>query len=285
QSVVQRQKRVVSRFLNDKLKMIIPLPDYIQGEFKDMLKNMLNVDEDKRPTAKELLDTELMQFQAEIGNNSELQTNLQVAEEKAQVAEESRLQLVHQLQQKDLEIHQLRQQLSQYSDNEAELISLDQTGQGMRLLKIGGLNRIAIALKKEFLPVPINKVISEGIYKFETRFIDCINESGYFYGGIGISKSRYQISYPYNPKKSSQRQGNSQFRNGQRIEMEMNMNKGTLHFFVDGTQQPLFVRGINESIIPLCWLYYENSSFEFVSLMKLFAGTAKSIQGEKAIDW
>ncbi|KAA6360370.1 MAG: hypothetical protein EZS28_044103, partial [Streblomastix strix] len=47
-------------------KMVVPLPDYIQGELKEMLMNMLNVDADKRPTAKELLDTELMQFQDQI---------------------------------------------------------------------------------------------------------------------------------------------------------------------------------------------------------------------------
>ncbi|KAA6394418.1 MAG: putative protein serine/threonine kinase, partial [Streblomastix strix] len=47
-------------------KMVVPLPDYIQGELKEMLMNMLNIDADKRPTANELLDTELMQFQAQI---------------------------------------------------------------------------------------------------------------------------------------------------------------------------------------------------------------------------
>ncbi|KAA6362462.1 MAG: hypothetical protein EZS28_042012 [Streblomastix strix] len=46
--------------------MVVPLPDYIQGELKEMLLNMLNLDADKRSTAKELLDTELMQFQAQI---------------------------------------------------------------------------------------------------------------------------------------------------------------------------------------------------------------------------
>ncbi|KAA6396721.1 MAG: putative CBL-interacting serine/threonine-protein kinase 9, partial [Streblomastix strix] len=52
-------------------KMVVPLPDYIQGELKEMLLNMLNLDADKRPTAKELLDTELMQFQAQIDKANE----------------------------------------------------------------------------------------------------------------------------------------------------------------------------------------------------------------------
>ncbi|KAA6386885.1 MAG: putative protein serine/threonine kinase, partial [Streblomastix strix] len=52
-------------------KMVVPLPDYIQGELKEMLLNMLNLDADKRPTANELLDTELMQFQAQIDKANE----------------------------------------------------------------------------------------------------------------------------------------------------------------------------------------------------------------------
>ncbi|KAA6388855.1 MAG: putative G2-specific protein kinase nimA, partial [Streblomastix strix] len=53
-------------------KMVVPLPDYIQGELKEMLMNMLYLDADKRPTAKELLETELMQFQAQIYNLNDI---------------------------------------------------------------------------------------------------------------------------------------------------------------------------------------------------------------------
>jgi hypothetical protein len=30
--------------------------------------------------------------------------------------------------------------------------------------------------------------------------------------------------------------------------MELNMDAGTLHFFKDGVQQPVFVHGINEPV-------------------------------------
>ncbi|KAA6369111.1 MAG: putative protein kinase, partial [Streblomastix strix] len=52
-------------------KMVVPLPDFIQGELKEMLMNMLNVDADKRPTAEQLLETELMQFQAQTENKDD----------------------------------------------------------------------------------------------------------------------------------------------------------------------------------------------------------------------
>ncbi|KAA6395823.1 MAG: putative nek protein kinase, partial [Streblomastix strix] len=53
-------------------KMVVPLPDYIQGELKEMLLNMLNLDAVKRPTANELLDTELMQFQEQIYKTNQI---------------------------------------------------------------------------------------------------------------------------------------------------------------------------------------------------------------------
>ncbi|KAA6379432.1 MAG: hypothetical protein EZS28_025045 [Streblomastix strix] len=61
--------------------MVVPLPDYIQGELKEMLLNMLNLDADKRPTANELLDTELMQFQAQIDKANENKEQKGIIEE------------------------------------------------------------------------------------------------------------------------------------------------------------------------------------------------------------
>ncbi|KAA6377991.1 MAG: hypothetical protein EZS28_026485 [Streblomastix strix] len=47
-------------------KMVAPLPDYIKGELKEMLLAMLDQDMDKRPTAKELLDSDIMLQQANL---------------------------------------------------------------------------------------------------------------------------------------------------------------------------------------------------------------------------
>ncbi|KAA6350295.1 MAG: hypothetical protein EZS28_051898, partial [Streblomastix strix] len=47
------------------------LPDYIHGDLKEMIINMTNKDERKRPTAQELLDNDLMQLVGRIGNNNE----------------------------------------------------------------------------------------------------------------------------------------------------------------------------------------------------------------------
>jgi hypothetical protein len=42
--------------------------------------------------------------------------------------------------------------------------------------------------------------------------------------------------------------GNAGFSDGQLLTMELNMDTGTLHFFIDGMQQPIFVHGINEPV-------------------------------------
>ncbi|KAA6399215.1 MAG: putative protein kinase [Streblomastix strix] len=46
-----------------------PLPDYIDGDLKTMLVNMLNLDPNQRPSAEQLLNSELMQLQAQIQSN------------------------------------------------------------------------------------------------------------------------------------------------------------------------------------------------------------------------
>ncbi|KAA6385528.1 MAG: putative Serine/threonine-protein kinase Nek3 [Streblomastix strix] len=57
---------------NIKNGKMVPLPDYIQGELKIMIIKMLNIEADKRPTAQQLLDTDLMQQQAEIERLNEI---------------------------------------------------------------------------------------------------------------------------------------------------------------------------------------------------------------------
>jgi hypothetical protein len=42
--------------------------------------------------------------------------------------------------------------------------------------------------------------------------------------------------------------GNKHFSDGQLLTMELNMDDGTLHFFVDGRQQPVLVCGIIEPV-------------------------------------
>ncbi|KAA6380386.1 MAG: putative aurora kinase [Streblomastix strix] len=69
------QDETVANITNGRMK---PLPDEIQGELKDMLIKMLNVDADRRPTVVELLSSELMELQKEIEAMSEERSSIKI---------------------------------------------------------------------------------------------------------------------------------------------------------------------------------------------------------------
>ncbi|KAA6396338.1 MAG: putative serine/threonine protein kinase [Streblomastix strix] len=59
-----------------------PLPDYVPGELKNMIVRMLDVDSLKRPTAENLLKTELMKRQAQIEKDNEVKKEEDVIDER-----------------------------------------------------------------------------------------------------------------------------------------------------------------------------------------------------------
>ncbi|KAA6382877.1 MAG: putative AGC family protein kinase, partial [Streblomastix strix] len=85
---------------NIKAGDILRFPNYIEGEFKEMLISMINSDPTKRPSVEQLLDSELMQILAHIDSSNELREKqaeekaheteiiVQLLEEKVRVAEE-----------------------------------------------------------------------------------------------------------------------------------------------------------------------------------------------------
>ncbi|KAA6355473.1 MAG: hypothetical protein EZS28_049000 [Streblomastix strix] len=150
-----------------------------------------------------------------------------------------------------------------------ELDNPDQTCKGVRLELANGLLRKAVALQdNKPCSVSLNKVLRDIIHKIEVRFDKCNSLFGYMNGVVGILKANYQIPYPCAPGgyphnknmlnydgsiggvffKGNGTLGNVQFKDGQLIAMKLNADVGTLHFFVDGIQQPVFVSGINEAV-------------------------------------
>ncbi|KAA6374520.1 MAG: hypothetical protein EZS28_029952, partial [Streblomastix strix] len=58
-----------------------------------------------------------------------------------------------------------------------------------------------------------------------------------------------------------------------------------LHFFVDGVQQPVFVKGINEPVKFFFQLYLEDASFTVTSVKQINAVTAKTLPNSDAVEW
>ncbi|KAA6391583.1 MAG: hypothetical protein EZS28_012889 [Streblomastix strix] len=203
-----------------------------------------------------------------------------------------------------LKNHPRFKQIIESINNNSDLENPDPTGQRVLLEQIGDLLWKAVALKKENLSVSLNKAISEGIHRVEVRFEKCTSGK-YSQGAVGIMKADYQIPYPCGPRSEPHRRsmlnyyghvgnvyfngistyGNVKFKDGELIAMELNADVGTLHFFVDEIQQPIFMSGINEAVKFYFYIYNKDSSFSIVSLKKLQIPTAKTLPNEKALQW
>ncbi|KAA6361093.1 MAG: hypothetical protein EZS28_043380, partial [Streblomastix strix] len=71
----------------------------------------------------------------------------------------------------------------------------------------------------------------------------------------------------------------------QKIGLELEKGKGTWHFFIDGVQQLVFVRGINEPVRFYGHIFDGDASFTIVTFKNLPAATTHTFPNEKAVDW
>ncbi|KAA6398154.1 MAG: hypothetical protein EZS28_006319 [Streblomastix strix] len=184
---------------------------------------------------------------------------------------------------------------STQEDKTSQLSNPDTTGQYIRLERVDGLNRKAFALQdRQCVVIPLNKEIYKGIHSVSTKFekkqlqriFRCICWDCKSFSRNSMSmQTKKRLNYGNVWFKEVQTEGNSKFRDGQLLAMELNADVGTLHFFVDGIQQPVFVRGIKEVVKFWYELYYKDSSVAIVSVKELSAPTAKKLENEKAVDW
>ncbi|KAA6380559.1 MAG: hypothetical protein EZS28_023914 [Streblomastix strix] len=81
--------------------------------------------------------------------------------------------------------------------------------------------------------------------------------------------------------------GNSEFDNGSRIEMEMNMesNPRSLTFFFDDKEQPNFVINIPKAVRIFCFIYYQGASFKINKFEFLSTPTARHGEGSRAWEY
>ncbi|KAA6354909.1 MAG: hypothetical protein EZS28_049564 [Streblomastix strix] len=79
--------------------------------------------------------------------------------------------------------------------------------------------------------------------------------------------------------------GNTAYGDNQIIKQELNFEQGTLIFFVDGVQQPVYISGIKEKVRFFVCMYDAGSQCTIRSLQKLTSPTSEHIPNEKAINW
>ncbi|KAA6394136.1 MAG: hypothetical protein EZS28_010335 [Streblomastix strix] len=79
--------------------------------------------------------------------------------------------------------------------------------------------------------------------------------------------------------------GNQMFQEKDIIKLEFDSEKGTLKFFLNNTQQPVYIQGIKEKVRFIVYMLYCNSSCTIHSLKKIQSPTSKSLSNEFAIHW
>ncbi|KAA6365877.1 MAG: hypothetical protein EZS28_038597, partial [Streblomastix strix] len=168
----------------------------------------------------------------------------------------------------------------------------------------GTLKKISLKQSKHST-ISLTQVLENGIYALEAEF----NNSGDGFGtGIGIVRDSYNIpsgvyprgdphrdhiivyrgnnSYPGEVDyKQEQHQGNTKYIDKQKVKAEYDSFKGTLVFFNEGKQQPVFITGIKEKVRFVVYLYNSNSSCTIHYLKKLVSPSSAHVANEKAISW
>ncbi|KAA6388933.1 MAG: hypothetical protein EZS28_015540 [Streblomastix strix] len=155
------------------------------------------------------------------------------------------------------------------------------------------------------ISVSLTQILENGIWQMEAEF-----SNSYNWAAIDIVRYTYNIpegAHPYsNPHrdhmvsygmsgyyngdgavnyKGNGTKGNIGYKDNQKIKAEYDSEKGTVIFSVDGVQQPVYVRGINEKVRFFIYINRSQAYCTIRSLKKLIAPTTKHLANEIAVQW
>ncbi|KAA6396491.1 MAG: hypothetical protein EZS28_007983 [Streblomastix strix] len=171
-----------------------------------------------------------------------------------------------------------------------------------KLIDIDGVKKQIIKKFINATTISLSQVLEDGIWEVEMEFSD---NSG---SGVGIICDSLNIPVDNAPGKSPIKEytaiqynndwgddkvqckgnkipGNAGFKGKQKIKQQFDSEKGTLIFFIDGVQQPVYISGINEKVrFIMCW-WMPGSSFIIHSLKRLLRPTSVHLENEIAIQW
>ncbi|KAA6359865.1 MAG: hypothetical protein EZS28_044608 [Streblomastix strix] len=151
--------------------------------------------------------------------------------------------------------------------------------------------------------VSLSQELENGTWELEVQF-----SNGGQMGGIGIVQGSYSFLTRASPRdepncdhmasyqgtgwgngeircKGNHIEGNTSFTDNQIIKAEYDSEKGTLIFFVDGFQQPVYVTGIKEKVRFIVFMYYTGATCTIRSLKKLTKPTSGHVPNEQTVQW
>ncbi|KAA6396109.1 MAG: hypothetical protein EZS28_008364 [Streblomastix strix] len=151
--------------------------------------------------------------------------------------------------------------------------------------------------------ISLSQVLESGVWMMEAVFSETWSHGT----GIGIVRDSYIIPSGTDPWKEphnkqmalylgcgwsgqvlyqgNQSMGNASFKESQVIKLEFDSEKSTLRFFLDDTQQPVYISGIKEKVRIVIFMYWPGISCTIRSLKKLASPTSGHVENEKAIQW
>ncbi|KAA6395177.1 MAG: hypothetical protein EZS28_009297 [Streblomastix strix] len=149
----------------------------------------------------------------------------------------------------------------------------------------------------------LSQVLENGVYAIEAEFFN--SHDGYVM--VGVVRDSFQIPAGIHPNlagcnqhmvgfagkvwggvvyyKGSSTPGNTSFADSQIVKAEYDSEKGTLIFFVAGTQQPVCMTGIKEKVRFIIYMYYADSYCIIKSLKNLAIPTLRHVANENFIQW
>ncbi|KAA6376429.1 MAG: hypothetical protein EZS28_028043 [Streblomastix strix] len=168
---------------------------------------------------------------------------------------------------------------------------------------IDGIQKRITKKQDKYNTVSLSQVMEDGIWSMESEFyLPSGNAS------IGIVKDSFNIPVNIAPNASPNYQniafyggsgygggniyykgiptsGVTGFGNNQKVRQELDLQKGTLHFFLENVQQPVFIQGIHEKVRFIFHMYFTGSTYTIRSLKKLAAPSAVQMSNQQAIQW
>ncbi|KAA6378829.1 MAG: hypothetical protein EZS28_025641, partial [Streblomastix strix] len=170
---------------------------------------------------------------------------------------------------------------------------------------IDGVMKKISKKNNKYTTISLTQILENDIWQMEAEF-----NNSYNWAAIGIVRDTYNIPadiFPchaphrnhivsYGMKgfnggngamfyKGNNTPGNIAYQDYQKIKAEFDSEKGTLIFSVDGVQQPVYVRGINEKVRFFIYMYYTKQSCTIRTLKKFITPTTKHVANEIAVQW
>ncbi|KAA6372240.1 MAG: hypothetical protein EZS28_032234 [Streblomastix strix] len=155
--------------------------------------------------------------------------------------------------------------------------------------------------QSKYNSVSLTQVIENGIWEIETEFTGdlratCIgvmkNSHNFSAGDHSTHYSDQCVSFSSQTCSNGQIyykdnwiDGNQGYSSGQKVKQQFDSEVGTLIFFVDGVQQPVYITGIKEKIRFFVCMHFAGSSCTIRSLKKLTSPTSENVANEQAIKW